>query len=67
MRKIKTKIYIPTTLTGNMGRHYIPVLEDLRKQYTATEYYQGLQIAAILLSTVQLGIRLLNIKTRGLA
>lgn len=29
MRKIKTKIYIPTTLTGNMGRHYIPVLEDI--------------------------------------
>lgn len=31
MLKIKTKIYIPTTLTGNMDKHYIPVLEDLRK------------------------------------
>ena len=31
MRKIKTKIYLPTALTGNMDKHYIPVLEDLRK------------------------------------
>ena len=31
MLKIKTKIYIPTTLTGNMDKHYIPVLQDLRK------------------------------------
>lgn len=31
MRKIKTKIYMPTALTGNMDKHYIPVLEDLRK------------------------------------
>lgn len=31
MLKIKTKIYIPTTLTGTMDKHYIPVLEDLRK------------------------------------
>lgn len=31
MLKIKTKIYIPTTLTGIMDKHYIPVLEDLRK------------------------------------
>lgn len=29
MRKIK--IYIPTALTGNMDRHYIPVLQDLSK------------------------------------
>ena len=28
MRKIKTKIYLPTALTGNMD---IPVLQDLRK------------------------------------
>ncbi|EJD5584632.1 TPA: hypothetical protein JLL44_004267 [Escherichia coli] len=32
MRKIKTKIYLPTALTGNMDKHYIPVLEDLRKE-----------------------------------
>lgn len=31
MRKIKTKIYLPTASTGNMDKHYIPVLEDLRK------------------------------------
>ncbi|EDX5048694.1 hypothetical protein BFV79_004845, partial [Salmonella enterica subsp. enterica serovar Putten] len=31
MRKIKTKIYLPTALTGNMDKHYIPVLQDLRK------------------------------------
>lgn len=31
MRKIKTKIYLPTGLTGNMDKHYIPVLQDLRK------------------------------------
>ena len=28
--KIKTKIYRPTALTGNMDKHYIPVLQDLR-------------------------------------
>ncbi len=31
MRKIKTKIYLPTALTENMDKHYIPVLQDLRK------------------------------------
>ncbi|MCZ9158966.1 hypothetical protein OM206_18740 [Escherichia albertii] len=31
MLKIKTKIYMSTALTGNMDKHYIPVLEDLRK------------------------------------
>ncbi|MDN0546582.1 hypothetical protein FCX97_24465 [Escherichia coli] len=31
MRKIKTKIYLPTALTGNMDKHDIPVLQDLRK------------------------------------
>ncbi|EDV5316212.1 hypothetical protein RM843_004723 [Salmonella enterica] len=31
MRKIKTKIYMSTALTGNMDKHYIPVFEDLRK------------------------------------
>ena len=31
MRKIKTKIYLPTALTGNMDKHYIPVLQDLSK------------------------------------
>ncbi|EKQ6919367.1 TPA: hypothetical protein HNO24_05840 [Escherichia coli] len=29
--KIKIKIHMPTTLTGNMDKYYIPVLEDLRK------------------------------------
>ncbi|APR29621.1 hypothetical protein BTW28_00780 [Citrobacter freundii] len=31
MRKIKTNIYRPTALTGNIDKHYIPVLQDLRK------------------------------------
>ncbi|QVY41752.1 hypothetical protein B6J96_09925 [Salmonella enterica subsp. enterica serovar Muenchen] len=31
MRKIKTKIYRPTVLTGNMDKYYVPVLQDLRK------------------------------------
>ncbi|ECC9614626.1 hypothetical protein ID902_001202 [Salmonella enterica subsp. enterica serovar Orion] len=31
MRKIRTKIYRPKVLTGNMDKHYIPVLQDLRK------------------------------------
>lgn len=67
MLKIKTKIYIPTTLTGNMDKHYIPVLQDLRKAIYSDRMLSRLADSAILLSIVQLGIRLLNTKTRGLA
>ena len=64
MRKIKTKIYLPTALTGNMDKHYIPVLEDLRKTIYSDRMLSRLADSG---NIVKLGIRLLSIKTRGLA
>ncbi|MBG8794068.1 hypothetical protein [Salmonella enterica] len=62
MRKIKTKIYIPTTLTGNMGRHYIPVLEDLRKTIYSDRILSRLADSGNIVIHSSVGIRLLNIK-----
>lgn len=63
----KTKIYIPTTLTGNMDKHYIPVLQDLIKAIYSDRLLSRLADSGNIVIYGHLDIRLLSIKIRGLA
>lgn len=66
MRKIKTKIYRPTVLTGNMDKYYVPVLQDLRKAIYNDRLLSRHADSGNIVIHDSLDIRLLSVKTRVL-
>lgn len=67
MLKIKTKIYIPTTLTGNMDKHYIPVLEDLRKTIYSDRMLSRLADSGNIVIHSSLGYPVAKYKNTGIS
>ncbi|EGL6650795.1 hypothetical protein IMU61_000236 [Salmonella enterica] len=67
MLKIKTKIYLPTTLTGNMDKHYIPVLEDLRKAIYSDRMLSRLADSGNIVIHSSLGYPVAKYKNRGIS
>ncbi|MDQ9283603.1 hypothetical protein KJD95_04800 [Escherichia marmotae] len=66
MRKIKTKIYLPTASTGNMDKHYIPVLEDLRKAIYSDRMLSRLADSGNILIHSSLGYPVAKYKNTGI-
>lgn len=67
MLKIKTKIYLPTTLTGNMDKHYIPVLEDLRKAIYSDRMLSRLADSGNIVIHSSLGYPVAKYKNMGIS
>lgn len=67
MLKIKTKIYLPTTLTGNMDKHYIPVLEDLRKAIYSDRMLSRLADSGNIVIHSSLGYPVAKYKNTGIS
>ncbi|EEI9233852.1 hypothetical protein P3N00_000234 [Salmonella enterica] len=67
MLKIKTKISLPTTLTGNMDKHYIPVLEDLRKAIYSDRMLSRLADSGNIVIHSSLGYPVAKYKNTGIS
>ncbi|EFO3892042.1 hypothetical protein DM619_19830, partial [Escherichia coli] len=67
MRKIKTKIYLPTALTGNMDKHHIPVLQDLRKAIYSDRMLSRLADSGNILIHNSLGYPVAKYKHTGIS
>ncbi|HDW7571016.1 TPA: hypothetical protein RM309_004763, partial [Escherichia coli] len=67
MRKIKTKINLPTALTGNMDKHYIPVLQDLRKAIYSDRMLSRLADSGNILIHNSLGYPVAKYKHTGIS
>ncbi|EHD3196106.1 hypothetical protein JRD83_003087 [Salmonella enterica] len=67
MLKKKTKIYLPTTLTGNMDKHYIPVLEDLRKAIYSDRMLSRLADSGNIVIHSSLGYPVAKYKNTGIS
>lgn len=67
MLKIKTKIYLPTTLTGNMDKYYIPVLEDLRKAIYSDRMLSRLADSGNIVIHSSLGYPVAKYKNTGIS
>ncbi|EFW5019879.1 hypothetical protein H3V89_002854 [Salmonella enterica] len=67
MLKIKTKIYLPTTLTGNMDKHYIPVLEDLRRAIYSDRMLSRLADSGNIVIHSSLGYPVAKYKNTGIS
>lgn len=67
MLKIKTKIYIPTTLTGNMDKHYILILEDLRKAIYSDRMLSRLADSGNIVIHSSLGYPVAKYKNTGIS
>ncbi|EBQ5257940.1 TPA: hypothetical protein ACF1H3_004273 [Salmonella enterica] len=63
----KTKIYISTTLTGNMDKHYIPVLQDLRKAICNDRLLSRLADSSNIVIHSLLGYPVAKYKTTGIS
>ncbi|TBR70045.1 MULTISPECIES: hypothetical protein [unclassified Escherichia] len=67
MRKIKTKIYLPTALTGSMDKQYIPVLEDLRKTIYSDRMLSRLADSGNIVIHSSLGYPVAKYKNTGIS
>ncbi|EDW1374398.1 hypothetical protein ACO0LQ_003743 [Salmonella enterica] len=65
--KIKTKIYRPTALTGNMDKHYIPVLDDLRKSIYSDRMLSRLADSGNIVIHSSLGYPVAKYKNTGIS
>ena len=63
----KTKIYLPTALTGNMDKHYIPVLEDLRKAIYSDKMLSRLADSGNIVIHRSLGYPVAKYKNTGIS